>query len=82
MGLKKPAEKLSDYNARLDQGKAKKIKPDHVQKILEKLRKKSPQLEVEIAREEKEDKKARLRRKIGVTREHVERAKWLLQQIE
>lgn len=82
MGLKKLAEKLSDYNARLERGKAKKIKPDHVQKVLEKLRKKSSELEAEIALEDKEEKKARLRRKLNVAREHMERAEWLLTQIE
>ena len=82
MGLKKLAEKLSDYNARLERGKAKKIKPDHVQKVLEKLRKKSSELEAEIALEDKEEKKARLRRKLSVAREHMERAEWLLTQIE
>ncbi len=82
MGLKKLAEKLSDYKARLERGKAKKIKPDHVQKVLEKLRKKSSELEAEIALEDKEEKKARLRRKLSVAREHMERAEWLLTQIE
>jgi hypothetical protein len=82
MGLKKLAEKLSDYNTRLELGKAEKIEPDHVRKVMEKLQKKSAQLQAEIAQEEKADKKARLERKLEVAREHVERAQWLLAQIE
>lgn len=82
MGLKKLAGKLSDYNTRLERGKAEKIEPDHVEKVLGKLRKKADQLEVEIASEEKADKKARLQRKLGIAREHVARAEWLLTQIE
>ena len=82
MGLKKLAGKLSDYNTRLERGKAERIEPDHVKKVLEKLRKKADQLEAEIASEEKADKKARLQRKLGIAREHVARAEWLLTQIE
>lgn len=82
MGLKKLAEKLSEYNTRLERGKAEKIKPDHVEKVLEKLQKKVSQLEADIACEENADKKTRLTRKLGVAREHVERAQWLLTQIE
>jgi hypothetical protein len=82
MGLKKLAEKLSDYNTRLELGKAEKIEAGHVRKVMEKLQKKSAQLQAEIAQEEKADKKARLERKLGVAREHVERAQWLLAQIE
>ncbi len=81
MGLKKLAAKVVDYNERLEQGKAKKIKPNHVGKVLEKLRKKSLELEAEIASETRPDKKSRLERKLKIAQEHVSRAEWLLDEI-
>ena len=39
MGMKKLAAKVDDYNDRLESGKASKIKPGHVRKVLEKHRK-------------------------------------------
>lgn len=81
MGLKKLADKVSAYNERLEKGKAKKIKPNHVRKVLEKLRKKSADLEREIAGEKRADKKDRLKRKLRIAREHEERAEWLLDEI-
>lgn len=81
MGLKKLADKVSAYNERLEKGKAKKIKPNHVRKVLEKLRKKSADLELEIAGEKRADKKDRLKRKLRIAREHEERAEWLLDEI-
>ncbi|MBF9059367.1 hypothetical protein HKCCSP123_09240 [Rhodobacterales bacterium HKCCSP123] len=82
MGLKKLADKVVDYNERLEQGKAKKIKPAHVRKVLEKLRKNTVRLEAEIAAEDRSEKKARLKRKLRTARELVERAEWLLDQID
>ncbi|MFY0690490.1 MAG: hypothetical protein JXR14_01055 [Paracoccaceae bacterium] len=82
MGLKKLSEKLADYNARLEAGKTEKIKTDHVEKVLAKLRKKSADLEEEVAEEKNADKKARLERKLGVAREQVARAEWLLNEID
>ncbi len=82
MGLKKLAEKLSDYNARLERGKVGKIQRSHVEKVMKKLQRKSSQLEADIASEENKDKKARLQRKLGIAREHLTRAEWLLTQLE
>lgn len=81
MGLKKLAEKVVEYNERLDGGKASEIKPSHVKKVLEKLRKKSAELEQEIAVAADSDKKARLVRKHGIACEHIQRAEWLLKEI-
>jgi len=81
MGLKNLAEKVDEYNDRLEQGKVEKIKPDHVKKVLKKLNKKASQLESEIASAKKEEKKVRLSRKLAVAREHVARAEWLLDNI-
>lgn len=81
MGLTKLAEKVADYNERLERGKVSEIKPSHVEKVLEKLRKKSADLEVEITSTTNADKKSRLKRKLGIAREHIERAEWLLKKI-
>ena len=63
MGLKKLSEKLANYNDRLKSGKVSKIKPDHVEKVLRKLRKKSAELEAEIAPGWRENSKWRAPRK-------------------
>lgn len=81
MGLKKLAAKVIDYNERLESGRSSKIEPDHVQKVLDKLQKKAAELETEIATAKSPDKKARLERKLEIARTHVERAKWLLNEI-
>ena len=81
MGLKKLAEKVAEYKERLERGKANKIKPSHVRKILEKLRKKSAELEAEIATTKNPDKKARLEKKLGIASHQIERAEWLLAEI-
>ncbi len=81
MGLKRFSEKVAEYNERLESGKASKIKPSHVRNILEKLRKKSAELEAEIATTKKADKKVRLKRKLGIANEQIERAEWLLGEI-
>jgi len=81
MGLKTLANKVVEYDARLARGKADEIKPEHVRKVLGKLEKKTADLKAEIASTEKEDKKARLKRKLAIAQEHVERAEWLLDKI-
>lgn len=81
MGLKKLAAKIVDYNERLESGKAGKITPDHVEQVIEKLRRKSAELEEDIASAHSEDKKARLERKLAVARTHLERAEWLLNEV-
>lgn len=78
MGLKKLAAKMADYNARLDEGKTEEIKPSHVEKVLGKLRDKETELTERLAQTENLDKSDRLNRKIGIAREHINRAEWLL----
>jgi hypothetical protein len=73
MGLKKLAAKVANYNDRLDSGKASKIKPDHVRKVLKKLRKKEGSLSEELADARDDEAKARLERKLEVAREHIAR---------
>ncbi|MGP6089560.1 hypothetical protein [Antarctobacter jejuensis] len=82
MGLKNLAAKVQDYNARLESGKASKIKPRHVEKVLQKLRAKSTELEAEIAEAHSADKKARLADKLQIARTHIERAEWLLNELD
>lgn len=82
MGLKKLAEKMHEYNERLERGKASKIKPSHVKEVLEKLRKKAADLENEIETTKNTDKRARLTRKLGIAGEQIERAEWLLNEID
>ena len=81
MGVGKYAEKLDNYFERLEDGKAKKIKPDHVLKVISKLEKKVEKLNDEIEVTEKETKKERLKRKVLIAREHIKRAEWLLEKI-
>jgi len=81
MGLKKLAEKVGEYKERVDSGKASKIKPGDVEKVLGKLRRKSAELESEIASAKAPEKKGRLERKLGIARTHIERAEWLLQEV-
>lgn len=82
MGLKKLAAKLAEYNQRLESGKTSKIKPGHVEKILQTLRSKVAELEVDIAAEPSADRRAQLDKKLKVARAHVERAEWLLKELE
>lgn len=81
MGLKKLAAKVAEYHDRLKSGKVSKIKPSHVKKVLEKLRKKSAELEADLASAHSPEKRARLKRKLKVAHAHEERAKWLLKEL-
>lgn len=81
MGLKKLAAKLTDYYERLERGKASKIKPDHIWRVVDKLRRKTAEIEADIARANNPDKKSRLKRKLGIVNEHMKRAKWLLKEV-
>ncbi len=81
MGLKKLAAKVAEYNMRLESGKASKIKPSDVEKVLEKLHKKSDELGREIASAKSPQKRARLERKLEVATEQQERAEWLLNEV-
>lgn len=81
MGLNKLASKVDEYRKRLKEGKASKIKASHVKKVSEKLQKKTKELEDEIATTKNSDKKARLKKKLAIAREHEDRAEWLLKEI-
>ena len=81
MGLKSLAAKLADYQTRLEDGATCRIRPEHVRKVLDKLRHKEATLMAEIGETDDPDRKARLDRKLGVARDHVRRAEWLLDQL-
>jgi septal ring factor EnvC (AmiA/AmiB activator) len=82
MGLKKLSGKIAEYNKRLKQGKVSKIKPDHVEKVLKKLKKKSDDLGNEISQTKRTDKKARLKKKLDIANQYIERAEYLLREVQ
>lgn len=81
MGLEQSTEKLDKYYKRLETGKAEKIKPEHVRKVIGKLKAKEAKLLADMAETTKDDKKARIDRKLATARELVKRAEWLLEKI-
>ena len=82
MGLGKSIEKLDEYYSRLNEGKAQKIKPSHVKKVIEKLKVKEKSLKSDLTSTENESKKQRLERKLSTVAELIQRANWLLEKIE
>lgn len=48
MGIKKFIEKIDDYQKRLKQKKAKKIKKSHVEEVIRKLEAKRAELKADI----------------------------------
>ena len=81
MGLRKLVEKLADYQERLEAGKARTIEPGHIDKVLNKLRRKEADLLSRIASETNEEERADQDRKLRVAREHISRAEWLLAEL-
>ncbi len=77
MGLEKIAGKLDEYYDRLERGKAAKIEPAHVEKVIAKLRAKQDLLKGELQDAVKPSKQERLENKIATVREQIERAEWL-----
>ena len=82
MAFRKTIEKLDDYYARLEAGKAKKIKPKHVYEIIAKLSAKKTKIAHELAETDKASKRERLERKLLVAEEHLRRAEWLVESIQ
>lgn len=81
MPLTKAIEKLKKYYGRLEAGKAKKIKPSHVAKVIDKLLENERSLLEQIATTKKAAKKTRLEQKLATTRKQLGRAQWLLDEI-
>ena len=81
MGLTKISQKLDSYFSRLEDGKAAKIKPSHVEKVIAKLRSKQQLLKDEISDPVNLSKKERLESKLSVVGDQIERGEWLLDKI-
>lgn len=81
MGLESAIEKLDKYFKRLEKGRARKIKPDHVEKIILKLETKAALLRSEHAETDNGSRKRRLERKLKLFEEQQDRARWLLDKI-
>ena len=81
MGLEKITEKLDKYFSRLERGKATKIKPAHVEKMIAKLHTKQELLKDEARQAEKPSKKNRLENKLSTVHKQIERAEWLLEKV-
>jgi len=79
MAYEKLAERLGAYFARLGEGRAHKIKPADVEKVIEKLLKRRDALR-EDASANPEDAE-RLAAKISTAEDLLNRAEWLLAQI-
>jgi Zn-dependent oligopeptidase len=82
MAMTKVIEKLKKYYSRLEAGNAKKIKPSHVEKVIDKLLANERILLEEIATTKKKSKKERLKQKLEATRKQIDRGKWLLKKID
>ena len=81
MNLENSIEKLDKYYKRLNKGKAQKITPSHVEKVIRKLKTKEEALLAEIGEATKDSKIKRLNRKLKLLREQQDRAVWLLDKI-
>jgi len=81
MPLSRIIEKLNKYTDRLERGKVSKIKASHVEKVIAKLEKREASLLDQIETEKNQDQKRRLKKKLRVNRQQVERARWLLKQL-
>lgn len=81
MGLESAIEKLDKYFKRLEKGKVQKIKPSHVDRVIQKLEAKVQLVQAELAETDKETKKQRLEQKLEMIREQQERANWLKSEI-
>ena len=81
MGLESAVEKLDKYFKRLEKGKARKIKPSHVERVVRKLEAKAKLLRAELKDTDKDSKKRRLEQKLEMVREQQDRARWLEKKI-
>ncbi len=81
MALAKSIEKLKKYYARLEAGKVKKIKPSHVERVMEKLSLRERKLLEELESAKKPSKQKRLQQKLEETRNQIDRAQWLKKKI-
>jgi len=73
--------KYSESVEKLEKGKAEKIKPGHVKKVIKKLKLKRELLIEEQAETKKDTTKERLGLKLLTVAEQIKRAEWLLGEI-
>ena len=81
MAISKISKRLDDYVERMKKGRAAKIKAKHVEAALDKLKRRKRALQEELESVRKDEKRARLKRKVRVAREQIKRAKWLLEEV-
>ncbi|MCI2400862.1 hypothetical protein [Aliiroseovarius subalbicans] len=81
MSMKDISAKLEEYQKRLKQGKAKKVEPKHVQKIIDKLTRKEADLIDELAATTKPGKRERLEKKLETLHSSRETATWLMEKL-
>jgi len=81
MGLEKTVQKLDKYLNRLSKGKAKKIKPADLAKVERKLLAKKHMISAELVECQKPSKLTRLKRKMAIVDQQLERAAWLRDQL-
>jgi len=77
MALEKTIGKLDKYLERLGKGQASKIKSADLEKVEKKLLARKTALLAELQETSKDSKQSRLKAKISVVDEQLERAKWL-----
>lgn len=82
MGLKKLAARLAEYRERQEAGRVREIRPEHVEKILEKLTRKEASLGEEMAETSDPEKRTRLEQKRKIALEQIARAEWLMVQVK
>ncbi len=82
MELLKSIKKLDKYYGRLKKGNVQKIKPNHVEKVINKLRVKEQIIKDELAETTKTSKAERLNQKLVTVQDQLKRAAWLLLEIE
>lgn len=81
MALADHAEKLAEYRARLEAGRADRIEPAHVERVIAKLEAKRASLADRLAAASAQSERERLQRKLAKAEALIEQAHWLRDRI-
>lgn len=81
MALSDHAERLAEYRARLEDGRADRIEPAHVERVIAKLRAKQASLLARLATASAQGERERLQRKLAKAEALIEQACWLREQL-
>lgn len=81
MALADHAEKLAEYRARLEAGRADRIEPAHVERVIAKLEAKRVTLGDRLAAASAPSERERLQRKLATAEALIEQAHWLREQL-